>query len=159
MKMTKTIALLLSFAVLISACKNQVNYNDTVVDLYGKYTTQLATQFEKIADEKTTKEAALAIVAELDKKTDSCTKVMNDLKPSEEAKDFHNKVTGLFGSVKTEYLPLAKQLAELKGDSNIDAYNKLIEDISKAEKKVTTLEGQAIAAQKVYADKVGMKVQ
>jgi len=68
MKMTKTIALLLSFAVLISACKNQVNYNDTVVDLYGKYTTQLATQFEKIADEKTTKEAALAIVAELDKK-------------------------------------------------------------------------------------------
>ncbi len=159
MKKTTTIALLLSFAVFITACNNQVKYNDTVVNLYENYTTQITDQFQKIADEKIKKEDALVIVAALEKKTDSCIGVMNDLKPSDEAKDFHNKVTGVFSGVKTDYLPLAKQLAELKGTSDVDAYNKLVEDMNKAEVKITTLESEAIAAQQVYASKVGMQIK
>lgn len=161
MKKIKVLVLALTTAVAFNSCSqmNAQKYNDTVVGLYDGYVTKLGSDLDKIASEGTTKEAAEAALKHMTTSTDSCIKVMNDLKPSDEAKDFHNKIVAVLTTVKGEVIPEMQKLASLKGTDNIDEYNKAIDGYNATNDKITKLEDEAGKAQEAFAKKVNMEIK
>ena len=148
-------------AVTLYSCTqmNAKKYNDTVTTLYKNYTDKLTADIEGILNDNTPKEASDAIVKRMEASTDSCIGVMNGLKPMDEAKQFHEKVVAVFNGVKSEFIPEAKKAIALKGSENIEAYNKLVEEINATQTKLEKLEDDAIKAQAEFANKVGSKLE
>lgn len=144
----------------LAACKSStVNYNDTVVNLYAKYTTELQSLASNV-ENATDAAAKKAAIDRLSFITDSCTKVMNDLKPSDDAQKFHTSVTDLYATVKADFIPAyTKLLAIDKPEENVDAYNVVIEDVNKASQKITDLESKAMTAQREFAAKTNTRLQ
>lgn len=155
----KTTLFILVVAVSLVACSSKVNYNDTVVGLYGRYNTEM----KKIFTE-TNPEAAIdvkkAAIQRLETLTDSCTKVMEGLKPGADAKEFHQVLSDLYSTVKRDFLPPYKKLLAIANpDKNTDEYNKLIEEVNVASEKIGELEDKAITAQAEFARKANMKLR
>ena len=50
-------------------------------------------------------------------------------------------------------------MADGKASENVDDYNKLVDEYNAIMEKIDKTEDEAIAAQKAYADKVGMRVK
>lgn len=159
--MKKSIFILLAAIVgLLSSC-NQMSerkYNDTVANMYKSFATTLATRMSGMSGNES-KDVILANLKSLDKTTDSCIGVMNSLKPSEDAKDFHQKVVAMFQLIKTDFLPAAEKLTNVKGSEDVEAYNSAVSQMNEATSKITTQEAATQAAQRAYAGKVGMKIQ
>jgi hypothetical protein len=161
MKKIKLLVLAAITAVAFNSCSqmNAQKYNETVVGLYSGYTNKLSSDLDKIAAEGTSKEAAEVALKNMTASTDSCLKVMNSLKPSDDAKDFHNKIVAVMNTVKTEVIPEMQKMASLKGTEDVTEYNKLIDGFNATNDKITKLEDEAGKAQEAFAQKVGMKVQ
>ncbi len=148
-------------SVFATSC-NQMDaqkYNNTVVGIYSAYSSQLTSKVNTLVSGSTSKEALEANFKALEKTTDSCIAVMEGLKPVADAKLFHEKTTTLFKTVKSDFLPEMKKMAELKGTENIEAYNKLVDEINATSQKISAQENEVNAAQVAFAQKVGMKVQ
>lgn len=157
----KLLVLAVIAALAFNSCsqQNAMQYNDTVVGLYSGYVNKLSADLDKIAAEGTSKEAAEVALKDMTASTDSCLKVMNGLKPSDEAKDFHNKIVAVMNTVKAEVIPEMQKMASMKGTENVEEYNKLIDGFNATNDKITKLEDEAGKAQEAFAQKVGMKVQ
>jgi hypothetical protein len=145
-----------------SSCKqvSSQQYNDTVVNMYSSYTTKLSSGLTVLGS--TTADAAKkqAAAEQIDRLTDSCTKVMNELKPVEEAKDFHTKMLQVYQAVKTDLVPLGRRIAAIpKPEDNVDAYNKLAEELDATSEKLDALETETQNAQAAFAAKVNMRVK
>lgn len=155
------IASIAAGSIFMTSCSqvNATKYNDTVVGLYDGFATKLSSNVQTIVDEKTTKEVAAATSKALETTTDSCIKVMNDLKPMSEAKAFHEKTIGIFTTVKTEFLPEIQKMVALKGTTDVNAYNKLVESITATSDKVNKQEGEVKALQLEFAKKVNLQIK
>lgn len=158
----KRIILSLSLAtlVLLTACGgSNISYNDQVVNMHTRYTSEM----EKVINEANSKADAaskLKAFEGFEKLTDSCTNVLNGLKPTEEAKGFHESVVALYASVKADYIPVYKKLLAIENpDANVDAYNKLIDETNAASTKIDQLENAAMAAQREFAQKINSRLQ
>ncbi|WP_118975562.1 hypothetical protein [Taibaiella koreensis] len=158
--MKKCIFILAAALVLFSACSqmSEKKYNDTVANMYTAYATNFASKVTA-ASSGTDKEKSMSELKSITKSTDSCISVMNGLKPSEAAKDFHEKVLKMFQIVKTDYVPAAEKLLNLNGSQDVEAYNKAIEAFNAAVNKINTGESDAQTAQRTYAAKVGIKIK
>ena len=98
--------------------------------------------------------------ARLSRITDSCINVMNQLKVSEEAKDYHLAVNEVYNEVKYSYLPaLNEALALKKVDSIGGDYNKAVATFSEVTAKVDKLQANAVQKQKDYVKKLDQKLQ
>ncbi len=157
----KTLVLAAAAALAFNSCtqQNAQKYNETVVGLYAGYVNNFGSDVNKITAEGTTKENAEAALKHMNVTTDSCLGVLNGLKPSDDAKDFHNKVVAVLNTVKAEAIPELQQLASLKGTDNVDAYNKVIDSYNATSDKISKLEDEAGKAQEAFAHKVGMKIE
>lgn len=157
----KTIVLAAVAAVTFNSCSqmNAQKYNDTVVGLYSGYVNKLSSDLDKIAAEGTSKENAEAALKSMNSSTDSCLKVMGGLKPSDDAKDFHNKIVAVLNTVKTEAIPEMQKLVSLKGTDNVEEYNKIIDGYNTTNDKISKLEDEAGKAQQEFAKKVGMEIR
>ena len=160
MKATLT-SVLAIIAISLFSCKQatEKSYNDTVVNMYGNYVNTLSSKMDKISDEKIDKAAAAVAVKEITQTTDSCIAEMNKLKPSEDAKDFHNKVVAVFQLIKSDIVPVANKMNDLKGSEDINSYNKLIEEYNAAQSKLDAAETAAQTAQQAYAAKLGTHIE
>lgn len=145
---------------LMSSCNqmSEKKYNDTVANMYTSYAGTLMSKMSTVGNSDN-KEQATADLKSMAKTTDSCIGIMNGLKPSEDAKDFHQKVVGMFQLIKTDYLPVAEKLVNLKGSQDIDAYNNAVEQFNQVLTRINTEETATQVAQRAYASKVGMKIQ
>lgn len=159
--MKKSIFILLAaIAGLLSSCNqmSEKKYNDTVANMYKSFAVTLANRMSGVSGGDS-KEVVLANLKSLNKTADSCIGVMNDLKPSEDAKDFHQKVVAMFQLIKTDFIPAAEKLTNLKGSQDVEAYNSAVSQMNEATTKITTEEAATQAAQRAYSAKVGMKIQ
>lgn len=152
---------LVTVAVIALASCNQMSeqkYNDTVVNMYSAYSNRITAEAGELSS-STDKARSLSVVKAIQKTTDSCITVMNGLKPSEAAKDFHQKVLTVFQTVKNEFVPAAQKLAEVQGSQDVEAANKLVEAFNIMATKLDKVETDAITAQKDYGQKVGMQIK
>ncbi|WP_118952168.1 hypothetical protein [Taibaiella helva] len=159
--MKKSIFILAAAILCLMASCNQMSekkYNDTVANMYQGYASAFTAKMSTFGSSDN-KEQAMADLKSMAKTTDSCIGVMNGLKPSEDAKDFHQKVLGMFQLIKTDYVPAAEKLVSLKGSQDIDAYNNAVEQFNHVLTRINTEETATQAAQRAYASKVGMKIQ
>jgi len=142
------------------SCKqmNEQSYNDTVVNMYGGYINTLTSKMDNISNEGVDKATSAAGVQSIEKATDSCIAEMNKLTPSEDAKDFHNKVVAVFQLIKSDVVPMANKINELKGSTDVAAYNALITDYNSVQSKLEAAENAAQTAQAAYAAKIGSKL-
>ncbi len=156
----KRIILSVATAILLASCGgSNINYNDQVVALHAYYTGEMD---KAVTHANSTADAAAKIKSfeTFELLTDSCTKVLNELKPTEEAQDFHNAVIALYSSVKADYIPVYKKLLVIENpDANLHAYNKLVDETNAASSKINQLENAAIAAQRVFAQKINSRLQ
>lgn len=152
-------ALIATLAIAFTACGgSNLNYNETVVSMYQNCTTQMAKVIEETSSDAdvATKKAAISSLENL---TDSCTAVMAKLEPNEDAKGFHEAVTKLYGTIKTDFIPIYNKLLTIENpEENVDEYNKLIDEVNAVSEKVDKLEDEAIKAQAEFAKKVNMEV-
>lgn len=146
-------------AIAFTACSSDGNYNDTVVNLYEQYSTEM----ERVIGETNSDADAsvkLSAIERFDKLTDSCSTVMNGLKPNEDAKDFHHAVTELYSVIKSDFIPVYKRLLAIENpDDNVDEYNQLVDEANAVADKVSTQEDKAIRAQNEFAQKVNMQLR
>lgn len=153
------LALVATLAIAFTACGgSNINYNETVVNLYNRYTVQMGKVIEETSSDAdaATKKAAISSLENL---TDSCTTVMNNLKPNDDAKGFHEAVTKLYGTIKSDFIPVYNRLLSIENpEENVDEYNKLIDEVNAVSEKVSKVEDEAIKAQAEFAKKVNMKV-
>ena len=156
--MKKTLLALAAAVFLFTSCKemNATSYNETVVNLYNRYTTGVASDIQHIENTGMDKTKTLEAVTHLEKLTDSCITVMNGLKPTEEAKEFHQAEMNVYNLMKGEFIPLMKKMADAKG--NTDAYNNLVDSYNAMTQKLDKAESDAQTAQQAFAAKLGMKV-
>lgn len=161
MKKIKLLVLAAITAIAFNSCSQMdaQKYNDTVVGLYDGYVGKLSADLDKVAAESTTKADAEAALKNITNNTDSCLKVMNDLKPSDDAKDFHTKIVAVLTTVKAEVIPEMQKLASLKGTDNVEEYNKAIDAYNATNDKITKLEDEAGKAQEAFAKKVNMEIK
>ncbi|HEU4609322.1 MAG TPA: hypothetical protein VFS31_14495 [Chitinophagaceae bacterium] len=138
---------------------NEQKYNDTVVNMYTDYSNNMTSKANMLSGGSTDKVKATELVNAMQKTTDSCITVMDGLKPSDAARDFHEKVLTVFRTVKNDFLPSARKLAGMQGSGDVDAYNKLVEEFNNTTSKLDKVETEAQAAQQVYVNKIGMKLR
>jgi uncharacterized protein YdcH (DUF465 family) len=159
--MKNRILSLAALALIVLASCTQMNeqkYNDTVVNMYTTYSNSIGAKMSAIGN-SSDKQKSLADVKSIEKTTDSCINVMNGLKPSEEAKDFHQKVLAVFQTVKADFVPLADKITNIDASQDVDAYNKLVDEYNNLNTKIDQAETAAQTAQQVYVSKVGMKIK
>lgn len=146
-------------ALAFAACSAEGNYNDTVVNLYEKYSSEM----ERVIDETNSDadaSAKLAAIERLSALTDSCTTVMSGLKPNEDAKDFHQAVTGLYDVIRSEFIPVYRSLLALEDtEENIEEYNRLVDEANAVAEKLDAQEDKAISAQHEFAQKMNMQLR
>ncbi len=161
MKKFKLLVLAAITAIAFNSCSQMdaQKYNDTVVGLYDGYVSKLSADLDKVASEGTTKADAETALKNMTNNTDSCLKVMNGLKPSDDAKDFHTKIVAVLTTVKGEVIPEMQKLASLKGTDNVEEYNKAIDAYNATNDKITKLEDEAGKAQEAFAKKVNMEIK
>lgn len=154
------LTLVATVAIAFTACGgSNVNYNETVVNLYDRYITQMSNMIGETSSDTdiATKKAAISSLENL---TDSCTAVMAKLEPNEDAKGFHEAVTKLYATIKSDFIPVYNKLLAIENpEEDVDEYNKLIDEVNAVSEKVSKLEDEAIKAQTEFAKKVNMKVQ
>lgn len=152
-------ALYLPVAFLAASCgQSETEYNTKVVGLYSSYTNKLSASMDKILDVEN-KELAGAELKKLEMMTDSCVTVLNGLKPSEAAADFHKKVLVVFQTAQKQLLPLAARMAAASKADDPSVYNTLADDFNKAHKSISDAEDEARSAQQAYAAKVGADIR
>ena len=159
---TRTLSLALVALIALASCSqmNEQNYNDTVVNMYSAYSSRLsATTLVNTISGGASKQKMLADIKNVERATDSCINVMNGLKPSKEAKDFHQKVLAVFQTVKSDFVPLANKITNMDADQDVAAYNKLVEEYNNLNTKIDRAETEAQTAQQVYVAKIGMKIK
>lgn len=151
---------LITSGLLFSCGQGNINYNDDVVNLFEKFTTDFSTYTAVIDNEEGDLEQRKSALKSLEKVTDSCTTEMNKMKPSEEGKEFHQSVINVYSGVKSELIPAYNNLLSVDNPgANADAYNKAIEVYNTAFKKIESLENQAMIEQSKFASKVNMQIK
>lgn len=154
------ISFFVAASFLLASCSqmNEQKYNETVVDMYDSYSNSVVGKMSAVGS-TSDKQKVLADIKSIEKTTDSCIGVMKGLKPSEEAKDFHQKVLAVFQTVKSDFVPLAGKIAGTDANQDVDAYNKLVDDYNNLSTKIDQAESAARTAQMAYAAKVGMQIK
>lgn len=150
---------LIASGLLFSCGQGNINYNDDVVKLFDKYTTDFNTYTSVIDNEGGDLEQKKTALKSLEKTTDSCTAEMNKMKPTEEGKEFHKSVIDVYSGVKSHLIPAYNSILSIDNpEANVDAYNKAITEYTSAFDKIDGLVNKAIAEQSIFASKVNMKI-
>lgn len=151
---------LIASGLFFSCGQGNINYNDDVVNLFEKYTTDFNTYTSVIDNEGGDQEQKKTALKNLEKVTDSCTAEMNKMKPTEEGKAFHQSVIDVYSGVKSQLVPAYHNILSIENpEANVDAYNKAIEAYNVAFEKIENLENQAMIEQSKFASKVNMKIK
>lgn len=151
---------LIASGLLFSCGQGNINYNDDVVNLFDKYTTDFNTYTAVIDNEGGDIEQKKTALKGLEKVTDSCTAEMNKMKPTEEGKEFHQSVIDVYSGVKSQLIPAYNNLLSVANpEANVDAYNKAITDYNTAFDKIDNLVNKAITEQSKFASKVNMQIK
>lgn len=151
---------LIASGLLFSCGQGNINYNDDVVNLFDKYTTDFNTYTGVIDSEGGDIEQKKTALKGLEKSTDSCTTEMNKMKPTEEGKEFHQSVVDVYAGVKSQLIPAYHNILSIENpEANVDAYNKAVEAYSTAFDKIDGLVNKAITEQSKFASKVNMQIK
>ncbi|RYD96685.1 MAG: hypothetical protein EOP54_13110 [Sphingobacteriales bacterium] len=151
---------LIASGLLFSCGQGNINYNDDVVNLFDKYTTDFNTYTAVIDGEGGDIEQKKTALKGLEKVTDSCTTEMSKMKPTEEGKEFHQAVIDVYSGVKSQLIPAYNNLLNIENpDANVEAYNKAITEYNTAFDKIDGLVNKAITEQSKFASKVNMQIK
>ncbi|MTG98914.1 MULTISPECIES: hypothetical protein [Myroides] len=162
--MKKKLFVLSLAAMLTFSCSKSTNYNETVVNTYEAYTSEMGTIMDAVVskDEKSKAEVGKSI-ERLEFLTDSCSTVMSKLEPSDAAKEFHGAVVDLYSTVKTDFIPVFKELMSLDeknlNDDQIIQYNDLADKVNVVFDKIDKLEDKAISAQEKFAKSENLELR
>lgn len=152
---------MIASSLLFSCGQGNINYNDDVVNLFEKYTNDFTSYTSVIDIEGGEIEKKQAALKSLEQLTDSCTTVMNSMKPTEEGKVFHQSVVDVYAGVKSQLIPAYNNLlrVETEEPKNEEAYNKAINDYNTAFDKIEALESKAVTEQSRFANKINMEIK
>ena len=89
-------------------------------------------------------------------------KETKELKPNENAKQFHEKLLAVYTEVSTDFIPVVQKFMELKDAKDLASLKNmgdLIQQISKSSTKMIEAENEAMKAQREFSEKAGLKLQ
>jgi hypothetical protein len=144
----------------ISGCINpESNYNERVTSMFLHEMKQVDDLQSSFADSSNVFHADAAGSITLDTKAQGVMNVaqrdiqsMNDIKPSDAAKEFHKGVIAYFTRIKN-YCATAKQLLDASADKKKDIYTQLMTQYQELNK----MPDQLMEVQKNYQEKIGLK--
>ncbi len=156
----RMLTLVAAALLVLSSCSqmNEQKYNDTVVNMYSGYVTNISSEMAAVSS-SSDKQKSQAELKRIEQTTDSCIGVMNGLKPSDAAKEFHGKVLAVFQMIKTNFIPLASKMVRMDANGDADAYNKLVTEFTSLGVAIDQAESAAQSAQQAYASKIGMQMK
>ncbi|MFV0484601.1 MAG: hypothetical protein ACK5MG_10985 [Bacteroidales bacterium] len=149
------LAIIIAFVVVSCSNSNNVSYNQTVVDLFRKCSNEMGSVNELLSSNADANAKILA-VDKLEKLADSCSTVMDGLKPSEVSQAFHSASSDVYKYIKSDFVPATKEVltvdttggkAELynaaveKMNSTIDGFNNLFISATSAQQDFVATEG------------------
>lgn len=154
--------LLIAATVLLFGCSNQeLAYNEKATSLFLQEMKSIDENNQAFTDTAKVFHPDMGDSISLNTKAENIVsnasadiQNMNDLKPSEQAKEFHQSVLDYFGKIK-HYGETAQKLLAANSNDKQALYIQLNEEY----KSLDRMPDQVLEIQKAYQDKVGLKAK